>query len=97
MAAYGPAVARIKYLLDRGPYQATPNTLSGSPDSRTVYSYRLPILSEHADGFKVLSIDTPQSPTTRRHIRAAHFALHELGYLETFATGSFSLYTKEGE
>jgi hypothetical protein len=89
MAAYGPAVNRIKYLIT-GEYTKSsgngsqgnahsPATISGGPDA--IYSYRLKIAWKDESGDWIIHPDD-NSPTTNRHIRAARMALEELGYVK---------------
>jgi hypothetical protein len=89
MAAYGPAVNRIKYLIT-GEYTKSsgngsqgnahsPATISGGPES--IYSYRLKIAWKDESGDWIIHPDD-NSPTTNRHIRAARMALEELGYVK---------------
>jgi hypothetical protein len=88
MAAYGPAVNRIKYLIT-GEHQLpsspwlkdngtkSPATISGGPDA--IYSYRLKIAWKFGENnWTVRPSDS--TPTTNRHIQAVRFALEELGY-----------------
>jgi hypothetical protein len=78
MASYGPAVNRIKYLINgrHSGYQATPATISGGPES--IYSYRLRIAWKDGDDWTVH--ESNSTPTTNRHIRACHMAMEELGF-----------------
>lgn len=73
MAAYGPAVARIRYLAGLSTHRAdSPTTISGGDDA--VYSYRLKIAWKTDDG-RWQVIEPNSTPTTNRHIRAARIAL----------------------
>jgi hypothetical protein len=86
MAAYEPAINRIKYLItgktypnrwQRVPSNDSPATISGGPES--IYSYRLRIARK--DGEDWVVTNERNSPTTNRHIAACHMAMTELGFL----------------
>ena len=106
MAAYGPAINRIKHLITGekpykhygkppGPFltvrQApqSPATISGGPES--IYSYQLRI--SWKDGDDWLVTNERNSPTTNRHIAAAHMAMPELGY-QPMTTNDAGPYTR---
>ena len=98
MAAYGPAINRIKYLITgktyknrwhRSPRNATPATISGGPES--IYSYQLRIAWKDGDDWLVTN--ERNSPTTNRHIAAAHMAMPELGY-QPMTTNDAGPYTR---
>jgi hypothetical protein len=75
MASYGPAIKRIRYLINGDEYQGTPNTISGN--RQCVSSYSKVIGRMQDDGtWKV--VDTQSSPTTNRHIRSLYQALDQL-------------------
>ena len=90
MAALSPAVRRIRYRItgtypysDCREWEAgspnSPATISGGPHE--IRSYALPIAWK--DGDEWIVTNEQNSPTTNRHIRAAHMALAELGYVAT--------------
>lgn len=87
MASYGPAIRRIRYLIEgkydyascRGWEKGSPNspaTINGGREC--IRSYALPIV--WMDGTDYLVTNERNSPTTNRHISAAHRAMTELGY-----------------
>jgi hypothetical protein len=89
MAAYGPAVNRIKYLIT-GEYTKSsgngsqgnahsPATISGGPDA--IYSYRLRIAWTDDGGATWTVLPAESTPTTNRHIRAVGMAMEDLGYV----------------
>ena len=85
MAAYGPAVDRVKYLITGCTYgprerNTSPATISGGPES--IYSYRLRIAWKVEDNAWLVR-EPDSTPTTNRHIRAAGMALDELGFRES--------------
>jgi hypothetical protein len=96
MAAYGPAVNRIKYLITgekpfrhfgsgAGPFltirKAPQSPATISGGPESIYSYRLKIAWKDESGDWIIHPDD-NSPTTNRHIRAARMALEELGYVK---------------
>jgi hypothetical protein len=80
MAALKPATKRIKYLLTGGDYQASPTTITKGFAAIRSYEMNI-ILGEN--GLRYVTGEFGVSPTTDRHIRAAHQALQELGYEHT--------------
>lgn len=81
MAAIQPAVDRIKYLITKDtsnqtPYRGTPNTITG--DATQIWSYGLKIAERTNGNWSITTVRS--SPTTNRHIRAAHMALRDLDY-----------------
>lgn len=88
MAAVKPAVQRIKYLLTGGEYRATPDTISSGYAG--IMSYAMPIVTG-GGGVRYVTNES-STATTNRHIRAAHQAMVELGYVEdgpTFDGGCY--------
>ena len=83
MDAYGPTIARIRYLTNQGPYQATPKTITATIGGATIYSYGMVIAERNWDGTytvaeeaDAIKSDGTKSLTTRRHIRCAKMALN---------------------
>ena len=87
MASYSPAIRRIRYLIE-GTYDyascrgwekgspGSPATINGGPEC--IRSYALPIAWR--DGSDYIVTNERNSPTTNRHISAAHCAMTEMGY-----------------
>lgn len=81
MASEIGAERRIRYLIGDGPYQGSPSTISGNDTA--IYSYRLNIAwrDSTADPWQFIPYDECVMPsgdvsrTTRRHLRAAWYAL----------------------
>jgi hypothetical protein len=92
MAAYGPAIKRVNYLLGFSTNaQASPATISGSPVA--IFSYDLCIVDKVLEGYRVHPANS--SVTTNRHIRAAAMALRANGYRPVLTTGDgYTTYVK---
>lgn len=68
MASTDGAVKRIRYLMGRGPYRASPYSIRGGRGA--IYSYGLCIAWRKDNGMWNV-LDIKSSRTTNRHIRAA--------------------------
>ena len=95
MAAVQPAAERIMYLLGRGwhGYTGSPSTISSqrSGDTVTIFSYALPIASLRGDTLSVSNIRS--SPTTNRHISAAHMVGRSYGLISGETANGWTIYT----
>jgi len=90
MAAYGPAIDRIVYLLTGGGRVASPATISGGESA--IYSYSLAIVTRLSNGTYAVKRHADNSATTNRHIRAAHSAMKEIGFFAICEDRSNTIY-----